>query len=68
MTPTEWAVIIGICGSVLTAIRFMVKYYLHELVPNSGSSIKDQITRIERHQNKQDEKIDRILFLMAGEE
>ena len=67
MEANEWAIIVGIAGSILAAIRWMVKYYLHELTPNSGSSIKDQVTRIENRQDKQDEKIDRILFLLAGE-
>lgn len=66
MQPAEWAVIAGLVTSVLAAIRWMVKYYLHELQPNSGSSIKDQVTRIESRQDKQEEKIDKILFFLAG--
>ena len=52
MTPTEWA---GIAVAVLTlvtgfagAVRWLVKHYLYELKPNSGSSMKDQITRLEQ--------------------
>jgi hypothetical protein len=67
MELTEWAIILSLATSVLLAIRWMVKYYLHELQPNSGSSIKDQVTRIEARQDKQEEKIDRILFLLAGD-
>ena len=51
MGANEWAalavavttVVAGIAG----AIRWMVKHYLHELVPNSGSSLKDRIVRVE---------------------
>lgn len=51
MGVNEWAalavaittVVAGIAG----AIRWMVKHYLHELVPNSGSSLKDRIVRVE---------------------
>lgn len=32
-------------------IRWMVKHYLAELKPNSGSSIKDQISRLESRMN-----------------
>jgi hypothetical protein len=30
-------------------IKVLVKHYLAELKPNSGSSMKDQLTRIEEH-------------------
>ena len=33
-------------------VRWLVKHYLNELVPNSGSSIKDQITRLEDRQQE----------------
>ena len=31
-------------------VRWLVKHYLSELVPNSGTSIKDQINRLEARQ------------------
>ena len=31
-------------------VRWLVKHYLNELVPNSGSSMKDQINRLEARQ------------------
>ena len=62
MTPAEWA---GIAVSVITliagfstAVRWLVKHYLYELKPNSGSSLKDSVTRLER----QVEEIYRILL------
>jgi hypothetical protein len=33
-------------------VRWLVKHYLSELVPNSGSSLKDQITRLEQRQHE----------------
>ena len=33
-------------------VRWLVKHYLSELVPNSGSSIKDQINRLEARQHE----------------
>lgn len=33
-------------------VKWLVKHYLNELVPNSGSSIKDQINRLEARQHE----------------
>ena len=50
------AEIAAICAAITTVftgfiigLRFIVKGWLNELRPNSGSSMKDQITRLERH-------------------
>ena len=58
MSATE---VIGLIMSILALIvglelriKALVKHYLIELKPNSGSSIKDQITRVE-------EKLDQLL-------
>ena len=43
-----WAVaIVSILGGMATYTQFMIKHYLSELKPNSGSSIKDQVSRLE---------------------
>jgi hypothetical protein len=47
-----------IIGGFAAAIRWMVKHYLNELKPNSGSSLKDSVTRLER----QVEEVYRILL------
>jgi len=47
-----------IVGAFATATRWMVKHYLIELKPNSGSSLKDSVTRLER----QVEEIYKILI------
>ena len=36
-----------IVGGFATAVRWLVKHYLNELKPNSGSSLKDSVTRLE---------------------
>lgn len=55
MTLVDWAALIvsilTIISSVGYGIRWMVKHYLAELKPNSGSSIKDQISRLESRMN-----------------
>jgi hypothetical protein len=62
MTPQDWAAfalsITSLIGAFAIMIRWMVKHYLTELKPNSGSSLKDSVTRLER----QVEEIYRILL------
>ena len=52
MTPNELIAFgVGVCsiaGALLLALRWVIKSFLSELKPNSGSSIKDQITRLEQ--------------------
>jgi hypothetical protein len=40
------AVMTMLCG-FSAAVRWLVKHYLNELKPNSGSSLKDSVTRLE---------------------
>jgi len=37
-----------ILGALLTAMRWLVKHYLAELKPNSGSSLRDSLDRLEK--------------------
>ena len=52
MTPEQWVgFIAGGCAvltSVLIGLRFVVKGWLNELRPNGGTSMKDQLTRLEK--------------------
>jgi hypothetical protein len=52
MSPNELVAFgVGVCsiaGALLLALRWVIKSFLSELKPNSGSSIKDQITRLEQ--------------------
>ena len=60
MTPTDWAgltlTILGILGTVGVVMRWILKKYVEEIMselrPNSGSSMKDQITRLEAKTDK----------------
>lgn len=51
MSPQQWAglivSIISIAISFAALVRWLVKHYLHELRPNGGSSLKDQVNRLE---------------------
>ena len=43
-----WAVgIVTVLGGVAAYTQFMIKHFLNELKPNGGSSIKDQVNRLE---------------------
>ena len=54
-----WAVaVVTILGGVATYVQFMIKHYLSELKPNSGSSIKDQVSRLES-------RVDTIIELLG---
>ena len=39
--------VMTLLGGVAAGIRFLVKHYLYELKPNSGSSMNDRIARLE---------------------
>jgi len=62
MTVEQWVGLsVGVCtliGAVAMGVRHLVKYYLAELKPNGGSSIKDSITRLEQ-------RVDDLFKLMA---
>lgn len=51
MNPTDWAgfivALISIIGSVALGVKWLVKHYLNELKPNGGTSVKDQVNRLE---------------------
>jgi len=36
-----------VIGSFIGSVRWLVKHYLNELKPNSGSSMRDQVNRLE---------------------
>ena len=51
MTVANWAglivSIIAIISAFGASVRWLVKHYLYELKPNSGSSLKDSVIRLE---------------------
>jgi hypothetical protein len=51
MTIQDWAsllvAILTIVSSIGLSIKWLVKHYLSELKTNGGSSVKDQINRLE---------------------
>jgi uncharacterized protein Yka (UPF0111/DUF47 family) len=65
MSTQEWAALIvsilTIIAAFATSVKWLVKHYLSELKPNSGSSIKDQVNRLEDKTDKLEDKLDRML-------
>lgn len=51
MSTAQWlGLAVSVCTLVAafaTAVRWLVKHYLYELKPNSGSSLKDSVIRLE---------------------
>lgn len=52
---------VAILGAMFGLIKWMITKFLSELKPNSGTSMKDQITRLE-------ERVDSIYLLIASKE
>ena len=56
MSPQDWtAIAVGIVtvlGGVTAMLSFLVRHYLAELKPNSGSSMKDAVNRLETRVDK----------------
>jgi uncharacterized membrane-anchored protein YhcB (DUF1043 family) len=44
--------IIGIQVELVLLVKWLTKHYLKELIPNSGTSMKDQINRLEARQHE----------------
>lgn len=63
MTPSDWAglavAISTLIGSFVYGVKWLVQHYLAELKPNSGSSLKDQVNRLE-------ERVDEIYALLLN--
>ena len=61
MSAVDWAALIVSIITILAAfgatVRFLVKHYLYELKPNSGSSINDRVRKLEG-------KVDQIYYML----
>ena len=61
MTPNDWAAlavaITTLMGALAVGVRHLVKHFLSELKPNGGSSLRDQVNRLE-------EKVDTLYQIL----
>jgi hypothetical protein len=62
VTAVDWAAlfvsVLTIVGAFAATVRFLVKHYLYELKPNSGSSINDRVRKLEG-------KVDQIYYMLV---
>jgi hypothetical protein len=69
MSPGEWAGfgagVIAVLSGVLIGLRFLVKGWLNELRPNSGSSIKDAVDRIDQRSSRLEKRVDDLFVLIT---
>ncbi len=56
MTAQDYAAIavgiVTVLGGITAMLQFLVKHYLTELKPNSGSSLRDSVNRLETRVDK----------------
>ena len=61
MSPNDWAAlavsVVTLVSALAMAVRHLVKHFLSELKPNGGSSLKDQVNRLE-------EKVDTLYHIL----
>jgi hypothetical protein len=69
MSPGEWAGfgagVIAVLSGGLVGLRFLVKGWLNELRPNSGSSIKDAVDRIDQRSLRLEQRVDDLFILIS---
>ena len=69
MTPNEWVAFgVGVCsiaGALLLVLRWVIKSFLSELKPNSGSSLADAIRRIDERSSRLEERVDQLFTIMS---
>jgi uncharacterized protein Yka (UPF0111/DUF47 family) len=68
MSIEQWVgIAVGVCtlvGAFAMSVRHLVKYYLAELKPNGGTSIKDKIRDIDEKVDKLETRVDEIYRLL----
>lgn len=56
MNKADWVgvsvAVLSILTTLVGLVRWLVKYYLAELRPNSGASLKDSVSRLENRVDK----------------
>ncbi len=69
MSPGEWAGfgagVMAVLSGGLIGLRFLVKGWLNELRPNSGSSIKDAVDRIDQRSSRLEQRVDDLFILIS---
>jgi hypothetical protein len=62
MSSTEWVALIGclitLLAAIYSAIRFLVKSIMRELLPNGGNSMRDEIRTLQT-------RVDQIYLILS---
>jgi uncharacterized protein Yka (UPF0111/DUF47 family) len=68
MSVQNWAAlavsVTTLMGALAVGVRHLVKYYLSELKPNGGESIKDKVSDIDKKVGKLESRVDEIYRLL----
>ena len=69
MSLTDFAALVtgivtGLAG-VTALVHFLVKHYLVELKPNSGSSLRDSVDRTEEKLSRLEVRVDTIIEMLG---
>jgi hypothetical protein len=69
MSPAEWAGfgagVMAVLSGGIIGLRFLVKGWLNELRPNSGSSIKDAVDRIDQRSSRLEQRVDELFIIIS---
>ena len=69
MSLDQWAGfgagVIAVLSGGLIGLRFLVKGWLNELRPNSGSSMKDAVDRIDQRSSRLEQRVDDLFVLIS---
>ena len=69
MTAAEWAgfavAIMTLLAGFTSAVRWLVKHYLSELKPNSGSSMRDAVNINTERLDRVEQRVDQIYLLLC---
>jgi hypothetical protein len=69
MSAAEWAgfavAIMTLLAGFTTAIRWLVKHYLSELKPNSGSSMRDAVNINTERLDRVEQRVDQIYLILC---
>jgi hypothetical protein len=72
MSATEWAgfavAVMTLLGGFTAAIRWLVKHYLSELKPNSGSSMRDAVNINSDRLDRVEQRVDQIYLILCERE
>jgi len=73
MSIESWAALIVSIGSIVAfaagSIKWLTKHYFDEIKaefkPNGGSSLRDQVNRLEANHSRLEEKIDKVTDMLV---